>query len=66
MGVEMHSGPYFGSVVTYLRGLLDDEVMRLKAASDGDAALERAAAAFAKALQLELDFFEQAYDDAGS
>ena len=64
--VELHSGPYFGSVVTYLRGLLDDEATRLSATSDGDAALERAATAFAKALQLELDFFEQAYDDAGS
>ncbi|KAL3788161.1 hypothetical protein ACHAW5_006609 [Stephanodiscus triporus] len=64
--VELHSGPYFGSVVTYLRKLLDDEATRLSATSDGDAALERAAAAFAKALQLELDFFEQAYDSGSS
>ena len=42
----MHSGPYFGSVVAYLRGLLDDEAMRLSATSDGDAALERVATAF--------------------
>ncbi|KAL3788155.1 hypothetical protein ACHAW5_006603 [Stephanodiscus triporus] len=64
--VELHSGPYFGSVVTHLRKLLDDEATRLSATSDGDAALERAATAFAKALQLELDFFEQAYDSGSS
>jgi thiaminase/transcriptional activator TenA len=64
--VEMHSGPYFGSVVTYLRKLLDDEATRLSATSDGDASLEGAATAFAKALQLELDFFEQAYDSGSS
>ena len=64
--VELHSGPYFGSVVAYLRKMLNDEATRLSATSDSDAVLERAAAAFAKALQLELNFFEQAYDNAGS
>ncbi|KAL3815965.1 hypothetical protein ACHAXA_008924 [Cyclostephanos tholiformis] len=59
--VMLHSGEYFGSVVKYLRGLLDAEADRLRAASDADA-LERAAHAFERALHLELDFFEQAYE----
>ena len=61
--VELHSGEYFGSVVSYLRGLLDAEAARLSAANDTEA-LERASSAFARALQLELDFFDQAYDDS--
>ena len=61
--VELHSGDYFGSVVSYLRGLLDAEAARLSAAND-TAALDRAASAFSQALQLELDFFEQAYDSS--
>ncbi len=59
--VELHSGDYFGSVVSYLKGMLDAEAARLSAAVDS-AALERASLVFARALQLELDFFEQAYE----
>jgi thiaminase/transcriptional activator TenA len=59
--VLLHSGEYFGSVVDYLKKLLDDEAIRLMASSDDDA-LGRAAFAFEQTLRLELDFFEQAYE----
>jgi thiaminase len=49
--------------VSYLRGLLNAEAARLSAANDTEA-LERASSAFARALQLELDFFDQAYDSS--
>jgi thiaminase/transcriptional activator TenA len=59
--VLLHSGEYFGSVVDYLKRMLDDEAVRLMASSDDDA-IGRAAFAFERALRLELDFFEQAYE----
>ena len=54
--VDLHSGEYFGSVVEYLRGLLDATEATL---SDAErAAVERA---FLKAVDVEFAFFENAY-----
>mmetsp|Transcript_26991 Transcript_26991/g.41403 ORF Transcript_26991/g.41403 Transcript_26991/m.41403 type:complete len:219 (+) Transcript_26991:87-743(+) len=54
--VDLHSGEYFESVVSYLRGLLDKEGELIDAAGK-EACLQR----FSKAIQLEEDFFEHAY-----
>ena len=54
--VDLHSGDYFGSVVEYLRGLLDREAATL---SEAEAASVRAR--FRAAVQLEKDFFDSCY-----
>mmetsp|Transcript_16535 Transcript_16535/g.42436 ORF Transcript_16535/g.42436 Transcript_16535/m.42436 type:complete len:250 (-) Transcript_16535:376-1125(-) len=54
--VDLHSGPYFGSVVAYLRGLLDAEVVYLSP-DELDAVRGR----FANATRLEFEFFEHCY-----
>lgn len=54
--VDLHSGEYFGSVVEYLRGLLDATEATLSEAER--AAVERA---FLKAVDIEFAFFENAY-----
>jgi thiaminase (transcriptional activator TenA) len=54
--IDLHSGPAFQSVVTYLRGLLDAEGQRLD-----DADKEKVKQRFLRAVQLEEDFFENAY-----
>lgn len=54
--VDLHSGPYFAEVVSYLRGLLDKEGNVLD--SEGK---KRCKEAFLRAIQLEEDFFEMAY-----
>ena len=57
--VDLHSGPGFGSVVAYLRGLLDREATSL---SPEQAAAVRAR--FMAAVRLEKQFFDAAYDGA--
>lgn len=54
--VDLHSGEYFSSVVTYLRGLLDKEGALLD--EDGR---NKCKEMFLRAVQLEEDFFEMAY-----
>lgn len=54
--VDLHSGEYFGSVVAYLRGLLDKEGDLIN-----QEAKERCKKFFLLAVQLEEDFFENAY-----
>ncbi|KAL7509173.1 hypothetical protein ACHAXN_006180 [Cyclotella atomus] len=54
--VDLHSGPYFAEVVSYLRGLLDKEGEIL----DFEGKL-KCKEAFLRAVQLEEDFFEMAY-----
>lgn len=54
--VDLHSGPYFAEVVSYLRGLLDKEGNLL-----GCEGKKRCKEAFLRAVQLEEDFFEMAY-----
>mmetsp|Transcript_89112 Transcript_89112/g.252646 ORF Transcript_89112/g.252646 Transcript_89112/m.252646 type:complete len:237 (+) Transcript_89112:3-713(+) len=58
--IELHSGEYFGSVVEYLRGLLDTAEGSI--GSEERLAVERA---FLRAVEIERDFFEDAYS-AGS
>jgi len=55
--VDLHSGEYFGAVVAYLRGLLDKEGSLID--MEGKAACKRR---FLEAIQLEEDFFENAYE----
>lgn len=55
--VDLHSGQYFAEVVSYLRGLLDKEGELL---DDGEKS--KCEEAFLRAIQLEEDFFEMAYD----
>mmetsp|Transcript_30870 Transcript_30870/g.81805 ORF Transcript_30870/g.81805 Transcript_30870/m.81805 type:complete len:245 (-) Transcript_30870:87-821(-) len=54
--VDLHSGPYFGSVVAYLRGLLDAEAAHL---DEGQLAAVRSR--FEQATVLEYEFFEHCY-----
>lgn len=54
--VDLHSGPFFEEVVTYLRGLLDKEGTRID--ENGREACKQR---FLQAIQLEEDFFDQAY-----
>jgi thiaminase (transcriptional activator TenA) len=54
--IDLHSGPTFRSVVAYLRGLLDEEGTRLD-----EAEKERVKQRFLRAVQLEEDFFNNAY-----
>lgn len=56
--VELHSGEYFGSVVGYLRGLLDQEGERLH-----DVEKLRVHARFKTAVDLEKAFFDTCYDN---
>lgn len=55
--VDLHSGPYFEGVVSYFRNLLDAEGQLMD--TEGKSRCQQA---FAKAMQLEEDFFENAYD----
>ena len=54
--VDLHSGAYFGSVVAYLRGLLDAEAAHL---DEGQLAAVRSR--FERATVLEYEFFEHCY-----
>lgn len=54
--IDLHRGEYFTSVVNYLRGLLDKEG-RLISESEREACKQR----FLQAVQLEEDFFDNAY-----
>ena len=54
--VDLHSGEEFGSVVAYLKGLLDKEGGLID-----DECKERCNQRFLQAVQLEEDFFENAY-----
>lgn len=58
--VDLHSGPYFGSVVAYLRRLLDAE-----AAYMTEAELAAVHRRFQRATELEFEFFEHCYVTAG-
>jgi len=55
--VALHSGEYFGSVVGYLRGLLDREAAKLS-----DSELVGARARFMQAVEVENAFFDMAYN----
>lgn len=59
--VDLHSGPYFGSVVAYFRGLLDAEAKRLKTLLGGGKVLAAARERFEEAVSLEYHFFEYCY-----
>jgi thiaminase/transcriptional activator TenA len=54
--VDLHSGEYFGSVVEYLRGLLDRAGATL-----GEPERAAVQAAFLKAVDIEIAFFDNAY-----
>ena len=54
--VDLHSGEYFGSVVEYLRGLLDAEGAKL---TEAEAVAVRAR--FMAAMQVEKDFFDSCF-----
>jgi thiaminase (transcriptional activator TenA) len=55
--IDLHSGPQFEQVVAYVRGLLDQEGLRMTAAEK-----ERCRQRFLQAVQLEEDFFDYAYN----
>lgn len=55
--VDLHSGPQFEQVVTYLRGLLDREGELID-----EIEKELCKKRFVQAIQLEEDFFEYAYE----
>jgi thiaminase/transcriptional activator TenA len=55
--VELHSGDYFGSVVEYLRGLLDREAAKMS-----EDELANANSRFMQAVEVENDFFDSAYN----
>lgn len=55
--VDLHSGDYFNEVVAYLRGLLDKEGTLID-----EEGKEKCKVAFLRAVQLEEDFFEMAYE----
>lgn len=59
--VDLHSGPYFGSVVSYFRGLLDAEAKHLTKLMGGGDVLAAAHARFEEAVNLEYHFFEYCY-----
>lgn len=54
--VDLHSGEYFGSVVGYLRDLLDREAAKMS-----DDQLVGARARFMQAVEIEKAFFDMAY-----
>lgn len=54
--VDLHSGQGFEDVVTYLRGLLDKEGQLIN-----ETEREQCKKRFLQAVQLEIDFFENAY-----
>lgn len=56
--VDLHSGPYFAEVVSYLRRLLDKEGEFLD-----EVGKNKCRKAFLRAVQLEEDFFEMAYSN---
>jgi thiaminase (transcriptional activator TenA) len=55
--IDLHFGPNFEAVVEYLRNLLDKEALLLK-----DIARAVCEQRFLQAIQLELDFFDDAYN----
>jgi len=62
--VDLHSGPYFRSVVDYLKGLLDKEGRLLSSEEEGNDGAEQLSACkrrFLEAVQCEEDFFDHAY-----
>jgi len=62
--VDLHSGPAFEGVISYLRELLDREGERLKLLPDDENSKKRLAACerrFLEAVQIEEDFFDYAY-----
>lgn len=56
--IDLHRGEYFSSVVSYLRGLLDQEGTLLK---ENQNERDRCKQRFLEAVQLEEDFFDNAY-----
>jgi len=54
--IDLHSGEYFGSVVEYLRRMLDQQAASLSA-TDRDAVTTT----FGRAIELELAFFDHVY-----
>lgn len=56
--IDLHSGTYFGSVVEYLRGLLDREAATLV-----ETELMAVRTRFVEAVQAELDFFDSCYEE---
>ena len=54
--VDLHSGDYFASVISYLRGLLDKEGDLID-----DEGREKCRIAFHRAVRLEREFFDMAY-----
>ena len=54
--VDLHSGEYFGSVVSYLRSLLDAEAVHLS-----EAELAAVKSRFSNATDIEYAFFEHCY-----
>jgi thiaminase/transcriptional activator TenA len=56
--VDLHSGEYFGSVVEYLRSLLDAEGLRMTAEEAA-----RVRARFKAAVDLEKTFFDTCYNE---
>jgi thiaminase len=58
--VDLHSGPYFTKVVNYLRDLLDQEGERMTSDND-ELGRQLCQQRFLQAVQLEEDFFENAY-----
>jgi len=70
--VDLHSGPAFEGVISYLRKLLDREGEKLKSQATSAASSEKQAAKqkldacekrFLEAVQLEEDFFDYAYQE---
>ena len=59
--VDLHSGPAFEDVISYLRVLLDREGERLKADASQTQRLENCERRFLEAVNLEEEFFEYAY-----
>lgn len=65
-GVDLHSGDYFESVVSYLRNLLDKEAIYIDESNEFDdnekAELkQRITKRFLQAVDLEEQFFNNAY-----
>ena len=54
--IDLHSGEYFGTVVEYLRRMLDQQAASLSA-TDRDAVTTT----FVRAIELELAFFDHVY-----
>ena len=56
--VDLHSGPYFESVVAYFRRLLDEQALTMTREQ-----LDKCTERFLETVQLEEDFFNSVYSD---